>query len=51
MQKGFVGAITCIQDLLDFYSWYAQRISNIAYGAMTVSRSCDHISLLGYFHV
>ena len=50
MQKGFVGAITCIQDLLDFYSWYAQRISNIAYGAMTVSRSCDHISLLGYFH-
>ena len=45
-----MGPITCIQDLLDFYAWYAQRMSNTAYGGVTVSRSWDHISLLGYFH-
>ena len=50
VQKGFVGAITCIQDLLDFYAWYAQRMSNTGSGAKTVSRSWEHISLLGYFH-
>ena len=45
-----MGPITCIQDLLDFYSWYAPRISNRVSGAVTVSRSWGHISLLGYFH-
>ncbi|KAL0018011.1 hypothetical protein WJX79_004676 [Trebouxia sp. C0005] len=50
VRKGFVGPITCIQDLLDFYVWYAQRMSSIANGALTVSRSWEHISLLGYFH-
>ncbi|DBA81808.1 TPA: hypothetical protein ACH3X1_007535 [Trebouxia sp. C0004] len=49
-RNGFVGPITCIQDLLDFYSWYAQRIRNRDSGAVTVSRSWEHISLLGYFH-
>ena len=50
VRKGFVGPITCIQDLLDFYVWYAQRMSNNGSGAVTVSRSWEHISLLGYFH-
>ena len=50
VRKGFVGPITCIQDLLDFYVWYAQRMSNNGSGALTVSRSWEHISLLGYFH-
>ena len=49
-RQGFVGPITCIQDLLDFYAWYAQRMSNNGSGAVTVSRSWEHISLLGYFH-
>lgn len=50
VQGGFVGPITCIQDLIDFYAWYVQRMSSIANGAVTVSRSWEHISLLGYFH-
>ena len=50
LRKGFVGPITCIQDLIDFYAWYVQRMSSTANGAVTVSRSWEHISLLGYFH-
>lgn len=42
--------IKSTQQLKDFYAWFVQRQSKVATGALTISRSWSHITLLGYFH-